>query len=55
MTNIIKHCKGQKKRGIKAIDGFRKHLMIPDCKISVSIKHVVKIKYRNNIFKRKNT
>ena len=39
MTNIIKHCKGEKKRGIKAIDGFRKQLMIPDYEISVSIEH----------------
>ena len=44
MTNIIKHCKGEKKRGIKAIDGFRKKLMIPDYEISVSIEHVVKSK-----------
>ena len=29
MTNIIKHCKGEK-REIKAIDGFRKKLMSPD-------------------------
>ena len=44
MTNIIKHCRGEKKRGIKAIDGFRKKLMIPDYEISVSIEHVVKSK-----------
>ena len=42
MTNIIKHCRGEKKRGIKAIDGFRKKLMIPDYEISKSIEHVVK-------------
>ena len=24
MTNIIKHCRGENKRGIRAIDGFRK-------------------------------
>ena len=30
MTIIIKHCKCEKKRGIKAIDGFRKQLMIPN-------------------------
>ena len=35
-----------KKRGIRAIDGFRKQLMIPDYEISVSIKHVVKSKIR---------
>ena len=33
-----------KKRGIKAIDGFRKKLFIPDHEISVSIEHVVKSK-----------
>ena len=33
-----------KKREIKAIDGFRKKLMIPDHEISVSIEHVVKSK-----------
>ena len=44
MINIIKHCKGEKKRGIRAIDGFRKKLMIPDYEISVSIEHVVKSK-----------
>ena len=31
MTNIIKHCRGEKKR---AIDGFTKKLMIPDLEIS---------------------
>ena len=46
MTNIIKHCKGEKKREIKAMDGFRKKLMIPDYEISVSIEHVVKSKIR---------
>ena len=25
MTNIIKHYRGEKKRGIRAIDGFRKN------------------------------
>ena len=33
MKNIIKHCKGEKKRGIRAIDGFRKKLMIADYEI----------------------
>ena len=42
MANIIKHCGGEKKRGIKVIDGFRKQLMIPDYEISVSKEHVVK-------------
>ena len=44
MTNIIKHYWGEKKRGIKAIDGFRKKLMIADYEISVSIEHVAKSK-----------
>ena len=44
MTNIINHCRGEKIRGIKAIDGFRKKLFIPDHEISVSIEHKVKSK-----------
>ena len=44
MTNIIKYCKGEKKRGIRAIDKFRKKLMIAYFEISVSIEHVVKSK-----------
>ena len=44
MTKIIKHCRGEKKRGIKAIDGFRKKLYIPDYEISESIKHKIKSK-----------
>ena len=33
MTTIIKRCRGEKTRGIRAIDGFRKKLMIPDFEI----------------------
>ena len=44
MTNIIKHCRGEKKGGIRAIDGFRKKLMIANYEISVSMEHVVKSK-----------
>ena len=44
MINIIKHCRGEKKRGIRAIDGFRRKLMIPDYEVSVSIEHEVKSK-----------
>ena len=33
MTTIIKRCRGEKKRGIRAIDRFRKKLMIPDSEI----------------------
>ena len=42
MTNIIKHCRGERKRGIKAIDRFRKKLMIPDYEISVCPEHDAK-------------
>ena len=38
MTNIIKHCRGEKKRGIKKIDGFRKKLMILDYESSKCMK-----------------
>ena len=38
------------KRGIRAIDGFRKKLFIPDYEISVAIEHVVKSKI-GTIFK----
>ena len=34
MTTIIKRCRGEKKRSIRAIDGFRKKLMIPDSQMS---------------------
>ena len=30
---MIKRCRGEKKRGIRAIDGFRKKLIIPDSEI----------------------
>ena len=33
MTTIIKRCRGEKTRGIRAIDGFRNILMIPDSEI----------------------
>ena len=33
MTTIIKRYRGEKKRGIRARDGFRKKLMIPDSEI----------------------
>ena len=34
MTTVIKRCRGEKTRGIRAIDGFRNKLMIPDSEIS---------------------
>ena len=30
ITTVIKQCRGEKTRGIRAIDGFRNKLMIPD-------------------------
>ena len=33
MTTIIKRCRGEKKGGIRATDGFRKKLMIRDSEI----------------------
>ena len=33
MTNVIKRCRGEKRRGVRKIDGFRKKLMIPDSEI----------------------
>ena len=44
MTHIIKHCKGEKKRGAKKIGGFRKKLFIPDYQIYESTEHKVKSK-----------
>ena len=44
MTAIIKHCRGGKKRGIRAIDGFKKKLMILDFEISKCSAHEVKSK-----------
>ena len=40
LLNIVK----VKKRGIKAIDGFKKNLMTPDYETSVSREHEVKSK-----------
>ena len=44
MTIIIKRCRGEKKRGIRAIDGFRKKLMIPDSEILKCLEFEVKSK-----------
>ena len=44
MTNIIKRCRGEKKRGIRAIDGFIKKLVISDNEFSVCPEHEVKSK-----------
>ena len=34
VTTVIKRCRGEKTRGITAIDGLRKKLMVPDSEIS---------------------
>ena len=33
LWNVIKRCRGENKRGVRAIDGFRKKLIIPDSEI----------------------
>ena len=50
MTTIVKRCRGEKKRGIRAIDGFRKKLMIPDSEIDPYFyeHHKEKIKFDKN-------
>ena len=53
MTNIINHCRGEK-RGIRSLDRFRRQLM-PDHQIFESIKHKVKVKNRDNICKQRYT
>ena len=46
MTTIIKRCRGEKTRGIRAIDGFRNKLMIPDSEIPKCSEFEVKLKIR---------
>ena len=46
MTTIVKQCRGEKTRGIRAIDGFRKKLMIPDSEIRRCAEFEVKSKIR---------
>ena len=53
MTTIIKHCRGEKARGMRAIDGFRKKLMIPDSEIPKCPEFEVKSKI-GKIFKKHN-
>ena len=55
MTNIIKHCRGKKKRGIRAIDGFSKKLMIRDSEITKCQEHEVKSKIGTIFVNEKNT
>ena len=53
MTIIIKRCRAEKKRGIKAIDEFRNKLMIPDFEIPKCPEFEVKSKI-GKIFKKHN-
>ena len=53
MTTIIKHSRGEKTRGIRAIDGFRYKSMIPDCEIPKCPEFEVKSKIKK-IFKNHN-
>ena len=53
MTTIIKRCRGEKTRGIRAIDGFRNKLMIPDSEIPKCPEFEVKSKTGKN-FKKHN-
>ena len=50
MTTIIKRCRSEKTRGIRAIDGFRNKLIIPDSEISKCPEFEVKSKI-GKIFK----
>ena len=51
MTTIIKRNRGEKARGIRAIDGFRNTLMIPDFEIPKCPEFEVKSKI-GKIFKK---
>ena len=53
MTTVIKQCRGEKTRGIRAIYGFRNKLMIPDSEIPKCPEFEVKSKIRK-IFKNNN-
>ena len=45
MTTVIKRCRGEKTRGIRAIDGFRNKLMIPDSEIPKCPEFEVKLRF----------
>ena len=53
MTTIIKRCRGEKARGIRAIDGFRKKLMISEFEIPNCPESEVKSKI-GKIFRKHN-
>ena len=54
MTTIIKRCRGEKARGIRAIDGFRNKLMISDSEILKCPEFEVKSKI-GKVFKNQNS
>ena len=54
MTTVIKQCREEKTRGIRAIDRFRKKLMIPDSEIPKCPEVEVKSKLEK-IFKKHNS
>ena len=47
MTTIIKSCRGEKKRGKRKIDSFKRKLMIPDSKITECPEYEVKSEIGN--------
>ena len=53
MTTIIERCRGEKPRGIRAIDGFRNKLMIPDSAVPKCPEFEVKSKI-GKIFENQN-
>ena len=53
MTTVIKWCREEKTRGIRAIGGFRKKIMIPDSEIPKCPEFEVKSKI-GKIFKNHN-
>ena len=53
LTTVIKRCRGEKTRSIRAIDGFRNELMIPDSEIPKCPEFEVKSKI-GKIFKKHN-
>ena len=53
LTTVIKCCRGEKTRSIRAIDGFRNELMIPDSEIPKCPEFEVKSKI-GEIFKKYN-
>ena len=48
MTNVIKNCKGEEKRGVRSAESFRRKLFIPDHEIYESIEN------KKNVCKRRN-